>query len=86
MKEILETQKKHLEERQARDHRDDQMTLGFSEEERRQIDSERKCWRKRLLELPHELETEPQRIRGLYEVRAQRIEPVGLVYLWPVTR
>ena len=25
------------------------------------------------------------RIRALYEVKAQRIEPVGLVYLWPVT-
>ena len=25
------------------------------------------------------------RIEALYEVKAQRIEPVGLVYLWPVT-
>ncbi len=29
--------------------------------------------------------TEPERIRALYEVKAQRIEPVGLVYLWPVS-
>ena len=28
---------------------------------------------------------EPQRIREFYEVRAQRVEPVGLVYLWPET-
>ena len=27
----------------------------------------------------------PQRIREFYEVRAQRVEPVGLVYLWPET-
>ncbi len=32
-----------------------------------------------------ELQTEPDRIRELYEVKARRIEPVGLVYLWPVT-
>ena len=28
---------------------------------------------------------EPERIREFYEVKATRIEPVGLVYLWPVT-
>ncbi len=28
---------------------------------------------------------EPQRIREFYEVRAKRVEPVGLVYLWPET-
>jgi hypothetical protein len=38
-----------------------------------------------LAELETELETEPARIRDVYEVRARRIEPVGLVYLWPVT-
>ena len=30
-----------------------------------------------------DLEVEPQRVRGFYEVRAKRVEPVGLVYLWP---
>ena len=30
-------------------------------------------------------EREPQRVREFYEVRAKRIEPVGLVYLWPET-
>jgi hypothetical protein len=43
-------------------------------------------WGKRLSDLATELKTEPDRIRNLYEVRAQRIEPVGLIYLWPVTR
>ena len=32
-----------------------------------------------------ELKTEPERIRDIYQVKSQRIEPVGLVYLWPVT-
>ena len=29
--------------------------------------------------------TEPERIRAFYEVRAKRVEPVGLLYLWPET-
>jgi hypothetical protein len=86
MIEILETQKKHLDETVARYRNNDQLTFGFTDEERRQLDSNRKYWGKRLSELHLELKTEPQRIRGLYEIRAQRIEPVGLVYLWPVTR
>ena len=32
-----------------------------------------------------DLANEPDRIRDFYVVRAQRIEPVGLVYLWPET-
>lgn len=32
-----------------------------------------------------ERDLEPQRIREFCEVRAQRVEPVGLVYLWPET-
>ena len=35
--------------------------------------------------IDQELETERQRIREVYQVQARRIEPVGLVYLWPVT-
>ena len=32
-----------------------------------------------------ELTSEPERIRDGYQVKAKRIEPVGFVYLWPVT-
>jgi hypothetical protein len=35
--------------------------------------------------IEEELKSEPDRIRGIYEVKAKRIEPVGFVYLWPVT-
>ena len=35
--------------------------------------------------LDNELNSEPERIRNLYQVKARRIEPIGLVYLWPVT-
>ncbi|MBX5497306.1 MAG: helicase, partial [Bryobacteraceae bacterium] len=84
MREILETQRKHLEETVSRHDRESQLVLEFSEEERRQLESNRRYWDKRLGDLEYELKTEPERIHSLYEVRATRIEPVGLVYLWPV--
>ena len=62
-----------------------QLRLGFAEDELRQLESNRRYWDKRLRRLDDELKTEPDRIRELYQVKATRIEPVGLVYLWPVT-
>jgi hypothetical protein len=85
MREILETQQKHLNETVAKHEKSDQLQL-FDEQEQRQLESNRRYWAKRLSQLDDEIKTEPDRIRGIYEVRAQRIEPVGLVYLWPITR
>jgi hypothetical protein len=31
------------------------------------------------------MQTEPERILRSYDVTAQRLEPVGIVYLWPVS-
>ena len=59
--------------------------FGDLQEELRQLESNRRYWDKRLTALETELLTEPDRIRELYDVKATRIEPVGLVYLWPVT-
>ena len=55
------------------------------EDERRQLEANKRHWVKRLASIDEELKTEPDRIREVYEVKATRIEPVGLVYLWPVT-
>ena len=44
-----------------------------------------RSWRIRLEQFDRDLEREPQRIRAFYKVRAKRVEPVGLVYLWPET-
>ena len=85
MREILESQKKHLSETVVKHEKIEQLHL-FDEQELRQLDSNRRYWAKRLSELDGEMKTEPDRIRSLYEVRAQRVEPVGLVYLWPITR
>ena len=39
----------------------------------------------RLASIGREIEEQPARILAGYEVRAQRLEPVGIVYLWPAT-
>ena len=42
-----------------------------------------RSWRGRLAQFDRDLVAEPDRIRAFYEVKARRIEPVGLIYLWP---
>jgi hypothetical protein len=54
-------------------------------EAKRQLELNVRSWRTRLEQFNHDLEREPQRIREFYEVRAKRVEPIGLVYLWPET-
>ena len=63
----------------------DQLALSFAADERRQLEANMNSWRNRLEQFDHDLAREPQRIRNFYEVRARRVEPVGLVYLWPET-
>jgi SNF2 family DNA or RNA helicase len=80
---ILQSQLKLVE---ARELTTRQLSFeGWTEEERRQQDRDRKRWQFRLSELPAEMEKEPQRIREVYQVQAERIEPIGLIYLWPET-
>jgi superfamily II DNA or RNA helicase len=84
MREILEAQRRRLTET-SKQYSDSQLTFEFDADEQRQLDSNRRHWEKRLKAIDRELATEPARIRSIYEVKAQRIEPVGLVYLWPVS-
>lgn len=86
MRAILEAQRKHLEAKIAdHDREAAQQRLHFAAEEWRQVEANRRYWAKRLPALEEELAAEPARIRAVYDVKAQRLEPVGLVYLWPVT-
>ena len=82
MREILESQRKHI---ATTVEKSSQAVLPFRDDEMRQLEANRKHWGRRLAELETELETEPARIRDVYQVRARRVEPVGIVYLWPVT-
>ena len=84
MQDILEDQRKRIDEAVLR-HSVQGVALDFGDDEQRQLQADRKHWDKRLKAIQVELRSEPQRIRELYEVRAQRVEPVGLAYLWPVT-
>ena len=55
------------------------------QEETRQLQADMRHWQRRLAQFDRDLEQEPGRIEAFYKVRAQRVEPVGLVYLWPET-
>jgi hypothetical protein len=86
LRETLERQRERVREELARtEPRFRQLTLDFGDDEKRQLESDMRAWRTRLEQFDRDLEREPQRIREFYEVRAQRVEPVGLVYLWPET-
>ena len=87
LRETLERQRERVREELARHEGGEfrQLTLDFDDEDKRQLESNMRSWRSRLEQFDRDLQREPQRIREFYEVRAKRIEPVGLVYLWPET-
>ncbi len=89
MRKILETQQAHISSTVKRvsklDPRQMRLDFGEVEDELLQLDANRRYWAKRLEEIREELKTEPARIEDLYTIKARRVEPVGLVYLWPVT-
>ncbi|MFO0428877.1 MAG: DISARM system SNF2-like helicase DrmD [Planctomyces sp.] len=88
---ILRTQRGHImaEIKKHQDKYSDPKQLKFDfgddEDELRQLESNKRYWAKRLEMLDGELKTEPKRIRELYEIKATRLEPIGLIYLWPAT-
>ncbi len=83
---VLERQRDRVKEQLTRhDTEFTQLTLDFKEEERKQLESDMRSWRSRLEQFDRDLDREPKRISEFYEVRATRVEPVGLVYLWPET-
>ncbi len=78
---ILETQKTRIEKELA----NPQQELAFSKLEQKQREDDRSHMDKRLREIDRELVAEPERIKKSYEVRLARVEPIGVVYLWPVS-
>jgi hypothetical protein len=83
MKQLLAEQRDRI-LKQAQQYETQQLNL-FNPEERRQIDSDRRHWESRVAQLEQEILTEPERIQQTYQVKAERIEPVGVVYLWPIS-
>ena len=85
MRAILEAQRKRILDTQKKKEKEVAQLPLFNDEERKQLDADKRHWERRLVKLEEELTTEPARIRQSYDVRAARFEPAGLVYLWPVT-
>ena len=84
LSDLLEQQRSRI-AKAAKEFDPNQLTLDLVPEERREREADRRHWEGRLTRLERELRDEPKRLRDSYEVRAHRLEPVGLVYLWPVS-
>lgn len=85
MRDILESQQKRILATQKKREAEAEQLALFAESERRQVEADKRYWRSRLDQLERELESEPARINDSYDVKATRFEPVGMVYLWPIT-
>jgi uncharacterized membrane protein len=87
LREILTRQKEAIEATIRGETR--QLTFGETEIEKaqkRQLEHDLEHMRGRLEVLEEERKREPEQLQALYNVALTRIEPVGLVYLWPTTR
>jgi ERCC4-related helicase len=84
LRELLERQRARLLEA-ANKSDSPQLMLDLVPDERREREADRRHWQGRLTRLEKEIAEEPARIRRSYDVHAHRLEPVGLVYLWPTT-
>ncbi|MCC6876480.1 MAG: SWF/SNF helicase family protein, partial [Sandaracinaceae bacterium] len=89
LRRILETQRDGI-DRRLTERR--QGVLPFtgddrdSREARKQWDDETTYLDGRRTSIVKDIETEPGAIEALYDVRLRRLEPVGLVYIWPETK
>lgn len=83
IRELLERQRKRILETKS-EHQ--QLNLEFTEKDAEQKEQYRRdvqFWEERLKLIEKELETEPDSIKQYFETVRARIEPVGMVYLWP---
>ena len=86
LRETLLRQRRRVKEELARHEEEPvQFALDLDLEDRRQLEANKRSWRQRLDRFEEDIAKEPERIRNFYRVRATRVEPVGLVYLWPET-
>ena len=82
---VLHRQRERVIEELDRHEQNRQLALRFDAKETEQLEADKRHWRRRLGQFDQDLAQEPKRIEEFYEVRAPRVEPVGLVYLWPET-
>ena len=58
----------------------------FTISEKKQADADKKHMEQRLISIEEEIRNEPSELKALYDVSLPRLQPVGLVVLWPKTR
>jgi len=85
LKKILEDQRRRVLARYTATEAD-QLLLGFSDDEKRQLSADRRHWERWLANVEGDIAREPKRIAEFYQTKSFRLEPVGLAYLWPVTK
>lgn len=82
LRQLLEEQRQALERESQR-----QLSFEFTDAEksqRRQWENDRRHMVERLERIDQEIIDEPPQLEALYQVALRRLEPVGLVYLWPM--
>jgi hypothetical protein len=88
---ILQDQRRRVQKSLQEASKDwSQLPLPIEEDRRKKEEAERKqrktdikYWDGWLANVDEDLKREPTRIREFYSVKAHRVEPIGLVYLWP---
>jgi len=85
MRTILGSQRTRIQQTAAAREEDMEQPGLFDKDGLKQLEADKRYWHRRLTTIEGELDTEPARILQSYEVKAMRFEPVGLVYLWPIT-
>ncbi len=84
LRQTLEQQRQRVrEELEKKEPESHQQSLELGIDEQRQLAADIKSWHMRLTQFEVDLAQEPRRVREFYDIRASRVEPVGLVYLWP---
>ena len=66
-----------------------QLTFDFEKlpkGEQKQVEADKKYMEHRLLSIDREIREEPVDLKSLYQVSLRRLQPVGLVVLWPKAR
>ncbi len=78
---LLEDQRARVAKADA-EPEDMQLTL-FEDTEAEQRRRDRRRWKAKLEKLAKDIDSEPAQVRAGYNVVADRLETIGLVYLWP---
>lgn len=87
LEEILHRQRDAI--RQQLQLKAPQLAFAFAEltkVEQKQVEADRKYMEHRLEAIDREIVEEPEDLKSLYQVSLRRLQPVGLVVLWPRTR